>query len=221
MDLTEYLAALIPSPNSVAPNFIAWVSASLQPCMDTQAVINAIVSAFNIQLAVGAQLDRIGEVLNVSRTLNFQPQGGVSAVMKDDIYRIVLQAKVLQNRWDGTKQQIYDFWKLFFPSYPILIQDNQDMSMSVVIMNAPVDTAEQIFFAYGEDTSTHKGYGQGYWVGFTGGLFQDIVRHGYFVPKPAGVSVSYTFSTQKIFSYGTENGLLAGYGEGQWTSFTG
>lgn len=218
MSVDDYLAALIPSPNNLAPNFMAWMAASLQPSVDTQTLFNDLTLAFDVRLAVGTQLDRLGEILNLSRRLNFQPQGGLSPMMTDDVYRLTLQAKILQNRWNGTKQQIYDFWQLFFPHYPILIQDNQDMTMSVVVFNMQPNNTGQVFFAYGEETATHKGYGEGYWSGFTGGLLQDIVRHGYFIPKPTGVSVTYTFSTSKLFSYGTESGLLAGYGEGHWTS---
>jgi hypothetical protein len=214
----EYLAQLIPPPNNQQPKFLDWLNQNLKLIVDAQNVINSIGPSFYIANGVGAQLDRIGEILGLPRVLNFTPQGGVSPVMEDSIYRIALQAKILQNRWKGTKQEIYDFWTAYFPLYPILIQDNQDMTMTVYVLNVPNDNDNLLFFGYGPETGNIRGYGTGYWVGFTGGLFQEIVKAGYFTPKPAGVRTNYVFTNKEIFAYGVDTGYLSGYGTGVWSA---
>jgi hypothetical protein len=216
MNAQEYVNQLIPPPNIAKPKFTEWVKSDIQYKVDTQTVLNSIPDAFTIKNGKGVQLDRIGEILGLPRLLNFQPEGGQSALMEDDIYKIALQAKILKNRWRGTIQEIYDFWKEFFPQYPIVIQDNQDMSVNVLVLNVPTNNNVAVYFAWNKNTSTLKGWNQGYWKNTGETLFQGIVRNHYFVPKPAGVKVNYSFPTGKLFAWGVQNGNLDGWNRGKW-----
>lgn len=222
MDLQDYID-LIPPPNSIAPNYISWLTAWLQLYIDTQTALNDLVTQFDINLAVGDQLDIIGELLGLSRLVNFQPGGGLSAEMTDDQYRLVLQSKIILNQWDGTKAQIYEFWQTFFPQYPVIITDNQDMSMSVAVVGMPNDLTGTLSFGYdsageADGDTTLWGYDIGYWEPFNS-LLRDLVLNNYFVPKPAGVSVSYTFIDDIAFGYDIDTDLMKGYDEGYWIDF--
>ena len=183
--LSDYLN-LIPPPNSIQPNFMAWMQAVLTPFYDTLSVCQLMQLAYNIDLAVGTQLDVLGAVLGLPRTVAFQPSGGVSPVLTDDNYRIVLKAKAIQNQWSGQKGQLLNFFSRVFPTNPIFLTDNQDMTMSVVV------------------------------IGFSAGIQQDLVSNGYFIPKPSGVRITYTFTSVPLFAYDYDTTYFKGYDAGSW-----
>lgn len=66
---------LIPPPNSISPKFMAWTAATIQPMVDIQNCALEIQNSFGIETAVGKQLDVLGDILGVSRIVNFQPGG--------------------------------------------------------------------------------------------------------------------------------------------------
>ncbi len=218
MDKQEYLD-LIPMPNAIQPKFMAWVEANLQPYLDTQAVLNSFTDAFDITKAVGKQLDILGEILGVSRLVNFKPGGGISALLEDELYRLVLTCRIILNQWKGTKDEIYDFWQTFLPEYPVLIVDNQDMTMNVLVVGVPASTPGATYFAYDSDTTELKGYDAGFWEPFNN-ILRDLILNDYFFPKPAGVSVSYTFLDTAVFAYDQDSEYLKGYDAGEWVSFS-
>lgn len=217
MSLQDYLS-LIPAPNSIQPNYMAWEAANLQFLVDFINVMNNIPVAFTVTTASGVQLDRLGEILRVSRTLPYNPGGGASAVLIDDFYRIALLAKIVQNQWKGTKNEIYDFWAAFVSQYPVIIQDNQDMTMNVLVIGMPNNLVGTVEFGYDTETSTIKGYDEGYWDPIVG-VLRGMVTHGYFTPKPAGVSVTYSFMNNPAYAYDQNSALLQGYDMGYWAAF--
>lgn len=212
--LPEYLDYLIPPPNKIQPKFMAWVEANLKLYTDAQSCINLLNVNFELENAVGDQLDVVGEILGQSRLVDFNPGGGLSSILDDNLYRLVLRAKILLNTWKGTIPEIYDFWERWFPQYKIIIQDNQDMSMEVVVFGIPNDLGGALIFGYGTGPGL-GGYGDSYWNGFNG-ILRGLMVNNYFVPKPAGVSVNYTFIDDPVFSYDTDTDLLKGYDEGYW-----
>jgi len=218
MNINDYLG-LIPAPNNLATNFMAWVRDNAQPLVDVQNVLDSFVEEFDISTATGKQLDILGEILALPRTVNFDPGGGQSSVLTDDIYRIALKAQILKTTWNGTKKEIYDFWQAFLPEYPVLILDNQDMSMDVLVVGMPDTPVGAITFGYDSDTIDVQGYDLGYWEGFTS-VLRGLVLNGYFTPKPAAVEVNYSFLEDAGFSYDENTDLLKGYDESYWVSLT-
>ena len=65
-DLSYYLQ-LIPSWNSDKPRFVNTLAALLQPMVDAQAMLAKLNTDFDIDTAIGVQLDQIGQWLGVSR----------------------------------------------------------------------------------------------------------------------------------------------------------
>ena len=224
MDINDYLA-LIPPPNSIQPNFMAWFEANAEIAVEIQECLNSFDSAFFVDTAEGVQLDIIGELVGLSREVDFDPGGGASSILPDSLYRIALKAKILKNNWDGTKEQIYDFWAIWLPEYPVLIMDNEDMTMSVLVVGMPNDLTGTYIFAFGPEGgdgplgSILAGWGTGYWEGYVG-ILRGLVSNGYFTPKPAGVSVDYAFQDTPAFAFGFDTDYLKGWGDGEWVSFS-
>lgn len=68
----DYLQ-LITSEYKNQPKFTAWLSAALGMIQDVQNFLLTMQNSFDLDRAVGKQLDTIGEVLNMPRLLPFQP----------------------------------------------------------------------------------------------------------------------------------------------------
>lgn len=131
-DIQRYLN-LITSEHQNKPKFTAWLKATLSKIDDGTTLANEFNTYFDIDTAFGNQLDILGDIVGVKRRLSFQPTDGTSPILDDDTYRLVIQAKILQNQWDGTIPQMYKLWNSIFPGTRLIIQDNQDMSLNILI----------------------------------------------------------------------------------------
>lgn len=159
MSISKY-TDLITSQHKTRPKFIAWLSSALGLVDDGVTVTNAMPSAFDIDSAVGVQLDVLGEIVGRVRALNFQPAGGLSPVLDDQNYRITLKAKIAQNQWDGTIPQIYDIWYGLFSDISLVVVDNQNMTMSALV-DGQLDA-----------------------------IVTEMVASGHIIPKPVGVGLT-------------------------------
>ncbi|WP_206922989.1 DUF2612 domain-containing protein [Alicyclobacillus suci] len=133
MAIQKYLN-LITSEHQNKPKFNAWLSAALNKVDDGITAANSIPTAFDIDTAVGVQLDILGQAIGQLRDIGV-PLTSASSILDDDHYRLVLKAKIARNQWDGTIGQIYDIWNGAFPNSALQIIDNQDMSMQAVVTN--------------------------------------------------------------------------------------
>lgn len=156
----EFYLNLITSEHATKPKFKAWVDTLLTPFLDAINLNDNIKRAFDLNSAVGVQLDTLGKILVQSRQMNFQPTDGSSPLLNDDYYRLVLRAKVIKNQWKGTITNFYQFWKVLFKNQPLNIYliDNQDMRPVIVI-----------------------------WSSQTPQMIQDFLSNNLIVPKPAGL----------------------------------
>jgi hypothetical protein len=179
---------LVTSEHADKPNFISWLTAHISIIDDLSSMLDVFSAAFDLDTATGSQLDILGEVIGVARTVPWQPTGSVSPVMDDDHFRLALKARIAINQWDGTITQIFDIWYNLLPNIYLVLHDNQDMTMSSLI------------------------------IGMTDSLDQDLVAHGYIVPKPESVHVNTAFPSTKVFALGLDNDVFGGLGEGYWLS---
>ena len=143
-------------------------------------------TAFDLDSAVGSQLDALGAVAGASRTVGFQPSNNVSPVLDNDTYRIYIKAKIAQNQWDGTITSLYFIWKYLFPAGGIIIADNQNMTATILLSGS-----------------------------FTS-IIQDLVTNGYIVPRPEGVEYTYAFPELPAFGFDLDNAYIAGFDVGKW-----
>ena len=123
--LTDY-TDLVTSEHSDKPRFMATLSAVAQCFVDLQNGLIDIPDEFDLDNAVGVQLDAVGLWVGISRKVNtplagvyfsfdtaglgfdqgvwqgpFDPTTGVTS-LDDDTYRLLLRAKIGANHWDGT-----------------------------------------------------------------------------------------------------------------------
>lgn len=196
--------------------FIALVAALIEPVTDVHNLLDDLGRAFDVDTAVGAQLDAVGEWVGRSRILAgpltgvyfewgkdgvgwgkgawkglYDPTTGLTT-LPDDIYRRLLKAKIAANAWDGTIPGAYAVWRAAFADSGslIVLQDNQDMSMSVGIAGMPLDA-----------------------------VTKRILLDGAIPLKPEGVRIEWyavTPSGGALFAWGCNGDGLAGWGAGQW-----
>src|SRR5579872_1634812 len=112
-----------------APKMLAWLRANLQLFQDCFNCLEQFGGAFDITKAVGMQLDILGSIIGQSRTVGFQPSSSVSPVLDDDTYRLLLQARIAQNHWNGLMDSLLTIWRSLFPGGTLIVDDQQDMTV--------------------------------------------------------------------------------------------
>lgn len=173
-DTSPYVG-LITSEHAGKPKFLASVTASLQPFADSLALLSGLSAQFDIDQAEGSQLDIVGQWIGLTRYVSTQlvgtyfsfdidgigldqgviwnesePLTGLTTI-PDDIYRLLLKAKIVANHWDGSVPGAYSAWNTILrPSgFQILIQDNGDMTMLLALYSTSSNLVITQLFASG------------------------------------------------------------------------
>lgn len=211
----------VTSIHNQRPKFMAWLAALVQTFSDQIALALTIPGLFDVDWAVGDQLDKTGEWIGLSRFVKtplegvyfewdnpddqlgwdhgvwwtrFDPLEGLTR-LPDGIYRLVLYAKIGANHWDGTIPGAYEIYEKLFAGTgsTVVIQDNGDMSMYVAV------------------------------IGLTPSpLFQAILTSGMLALRPEAVKLNYilpTVDTTPYFGFDIENDSVAGWETGAWGKF--
>lgn len=215
-DISGYLN-LITSEHNDKPKFMATVALLLQPIADIQAVMASMPAKFDLDNAVGDQLDKVGEWVGVTRNIAvplvgvyfsfnvagvgfgqgtwynlFDPLSG-QVQLADDGYRTLLRARIASNHWDGTIPGAYAAWDALFANtgFSILIQDLGNMHMVYALTGPLPDAVTKALF--------------------TG---------GYLALKPSSVRIDYYLTPSvpntPYFGFGVQNSAIAGFGTGAW-----
>lgn len=213
MILQDYLD-LITSEHQDKPNFVATITAAVQVLIQIQDLLSSMGPIFDLDIAVGDQLDIIGQWAGISRTVSipidnvyftwdgdfslgwdfgsWQPATAPAniTVLPDDAYRTLIRGKIAANNWNGTTDGAYAIWDSIFPDVTILIQDNQDMSYDLALVGGIIDS-----------------------------LTLALLTGGYIPLKPEGVRVNTYYvpiDSNPIFGWDLENDLVSGWDEGTW-----
>jgi hypothetical protein len=114
-----------------------------------------------------------------------------SPILSDANYIVLLQAKILQNQWNGQGQgvnnQLWAAWQVMFPGGRLIITDNQNMTCNVLLLGA------------------------------FNPIMQQMITAGMIVPRPEAVAYVYIFPTLPAFGFGSLNPtLIQGFGTGYW-----
>lgn len=213
--LTDYTNR-VTSEHDTQPNFMAVLAAVLQPLVDGQNLLESLPAKFDVDVALGAQLDVVGQWVGIGRKLSvpiagvyfafdtpglgwdegvwkgpFDPSEGVIS-LDDATYRLMIYAKIAANIWDGTLEQAEQILANIFASSPgthVFIEDNTDMSINIGVSGV-----------------------------LPSALFRGLITSGYFELRPAGVRINNVFiAPGPFFGFDTENYNIAGWDVGQWT----
>ena len=191
--INQYLA-MITNQYQNSTKFLQWLTIPLMVIEDLHLCANIMPSMFDVDLAVGVQLDILGLLLGQSRILPFNPTDGTMAKLDDAIYKKILKLKTMTNYWDGSLGSIYTAWGIIFPDVNLVITDNQDMTASVSIK------------------------------GELSQIVKDMIYNDLVLPRPEGVEYIYKGKipeTAAIFYYDyddDESPYFAGYDVGYWDS---
>lgn len=185
-DSNEAYIKLITSEHATKPNFVSYVETFLDLVSPIVDCYNSFSTIFNLQNAVGDQLDIIGTLVGVSRELPINV-AGIPSTLSDEYFKKVITSKILQNHWDGTRQGIENIIVAIYPNVPFEIIDNQDMSYSVTLLTSQLDAVDQA-----------------------------LILNGYILPKPSGVRVSYNIMEAQLFGWDVDTGFIGGWDKGVW-----
>lgn len=178
---------LITSQHNIRPNFMGVVETYLKPLDELYDCFQTYEENFHIDTAVGNQLDIIGYIVGIGRTLPFQPTNGNSSVLNDEDYRFLIKARILWNTWKGTREDLVSLWKRRFPNSILQLQDNLDMTVDVGV--------------------TFVGLSE---------IQLDMIEQGLIIPRPAGVKYNTTIVRLPAFGYDRSDELIDGYDNSTW-----
>jgi len=215
MELADYLA-LITSEHAQRPKFVATVSVLLAPLIAAEAAALALPAAFDLDTAEGVQLDTVGQWIGRTRQVRtplpnvffsfdttglgsdegvwFGPYSQTQGVttLDDDSYRFLLRGKIAANNWDGTTSGAAAALTFAFAGQDtgslLIVQDNQDMTMTVGVAGVPPTP-----------------------------IIQALLTGGYIAVKPEGVGVAYYVSSVSgapLFGFDAENSYVSGFDTG-------
>ena len=179
---------LITSEYGQKSKYNEYVKAFLDMCSPAVVNYQEFTTLFNLENAVGDQLDKIGELVGIGRKLPFE-SSDVPAVLTDSQYSKVIKSKIYINHWDGTIQQMALIFSVVFKDLPFDIIDNQDMTYSIVIVDPNMTDEDEV-----------------------------ILKYGFTVPKPSGVKVDYTVRREEVFGWDLSNSFVKGWDEGIWAN---
>jgi hypothetical protein len=190
--LSDYVNR-IPGYNRRQPKFIAWLSTCVTPFLQLANLANSLPTLFDVDVAVGEQLDYVGLWVGISRVIEVPLTGvfftydtpglgfnqGVYigpgeedyslSILDDSTYRFLIYAKIAVNHWDGSLGKAEAAYAIAFQQFPgvtVQVIDNTNMTATVKIVNSGLLTAVQ----------------------------QAIITGGYLPLKPLNVAITYVLA---------------------------
>ena len=207
------------------PLFVDHVNLSTRPLTDTSVALQNLIDAFDIDSAVGVQLDVIGEWVGRSRIVSqpisgiyfswdtddlgydqgvwqgpYDPDSGYTS-LSDEAYRVILKAKIAINNWNGQNDTLPPILETALAGSGMRMQivDNQDMTISVwVFPETDISNVSLELIA--------------------------AIKQGYLTVKAAGVwagdihtpSIESPSQGSKFFGFDMDNEFISGFDTGAW-----
>jgi hypothetical protein len=213
-DYTTYIT----SEHADKPNFLATITALTEGAGQISDMLQSLPQKFDVDLAVGDQLDAVGKWVGFSRQLvapiagvffswdtaglgwdqgnwkgPFEPTQGI-VTLDDQTYRFALKGKIAANYWDGTVDSllVISTTGLADLGVSIVVEDNMDMSTdNVYILGGSLYAA-----------------------------LLALIKRGVFPPKAAGVRINgyylSSFPGAPFFGLDVENSYVSGLDVGAW-----
>lgn len=130
-ELKAYYADLLILQYIKKPKAYATIQAQVTPVFMDQMPVE-VQEAFNIETAVGVQLDTLGKYTGVSRT-GYTLTGPVT--LDDEDYRKLIKLVIIKNNSGSSLATIQSLLAMNFPGQ-ILVSDNQSMGLSYVLLES-------------------------------------------------------------------------------------
>lgn len=215
--LSQY-TNLVTSEHADKPKFNAVLAAVLQPLIDINNTAASIPAAYDVDTAVGKQLDTVAlwiggiprglptpisgvffafDTANVGfdQGVWYTPPASTTQItaLDDDTFRAILQAQIAFNQWDGSLAGLAPILQAIFsaPGVSVIVQDNFDMTMLVG--------------TYGQQPSA---------------LLQALLTGGYLRLRPAAVGIIYSSTTGPSFGFDQQTAAIAGFDTGAWAKLS-
>lgn len=216
---------LITNYHSQKPLFVDHIDLITRPLSDVAGAMTALITEFDIDEAIGIQLDILGKWIGRTRVVSqpisgiyfsfdtdglgfdqgvwqgpYDPDAGFTN-LSDETYRIILKAKIAINHWNGTNETLPEILETALAGSGLTMQivDNQDMTISVwVFPETDISSVSLELIA--------------------------AIRQGYLTVKAAGVwagdiqtpSVETPSVGNKFFGFDIDNDYIAGFDSGAW-----
>ncbi len=216
---------LITNYHSQKPLFVDHINLITRPLSDVAGAMTALITEFDIDEAIGVQLDILGKWIGRTRVVSqpisgiyfsfdtdglgfdqgvwqgpYDPDAGFTN-LSDETYRIILKAKIAINHWNGTNETLPEILETALAGSGLTMQivDNQDMTISVwVFPETDISSVSLELIA--------------------------AIRQGYLTVKAAGVwagdiqtpSVETPSVGNKFFGFDIDNNYIAGFDSGAW-----
>lgn len=247
---------LITNYHAGKPKFFDHIDLSTRPLIDVSSATSGLVAAFDVDTAVGEQLDILGRWIGVDRTVEapisgvflewdkervgwdqgvwlgpYQPTDALT-YLSDDVYRVVLKARIGINNWNGQNGTLPDILEtaLAGTGIKMIIVDNQDMSISVLIViddEYLMSEIDRLIFDSGMNRGPFVTLPVDYVpsrydinpIDKLPAEFVFVIRAGLLTVKAAGVRVRETVTPSngyKFFGFDVENDFIAGFETGAW-----
>lgn len=170
MPTNEY-TGLIAGYHVGKERYTSWVFTLTEPLRIARERLAAMREDFDVDTAIGAQLDAVGVRVGVSRNLpmtltdvyfaldnvdgvgldlgvwkgQYDPVDGTTT-LGDETYRAVIKAKIAQNHWDGTRGSLPDFLGEVLGQFgqPAKVLDLEDLDTMHVVLHLTKDTTPPI-----------------------------------------------------------------------------
>lgn len=212
---------LITNYHASKPRFIQHIDLITRPFTSISNTTNGMLDRFDLDGAVGEQLDIVGLWVGRKRTVTipisnvyfswdteglgfdqgswqgaYDPGTGFT-LLSDDTYRLVLKAQIALNRWDGTVGTLEELMDLIFEGTGIEMQiiDNQDMSITInaIFLNGLQNTSAELI---------------------------EVIKSGELTVKAAGVrvkSLNVIDPQHPVFGFDINSVATSGFDVGYWS----
>lgn len=174
MTVEKYLS-LITSEHRDRPKFRATVGATVSPFAKIQEVLRAMIPAYDVDTAIGSQLDAVALWIGAVRGVPVpiagyyftwddvvtdgwdngvwkgigDPDSGF-VTLPDDLFRLVLKAKISANNWKGDIPGAYNTLAAAFGvGDNVTIKDNENMTMTVTIKASAIPAVQRALLTQG------------------------------------------------------------------------
>lgn len=136
--------------------------------MEIMDMLDAYLQDFDLDNAIGKQLDAIGAIVGANRQLPFAVEGS-DGWLNDDDYRLLIRARIASNVWDGTNEGLTHVLRDVFSNYGFSFVDGG--------VEPDMDPMTMKYQIRGDLSDLQK----------------QMIRGDLIAPRPAGVSLIYEF----------------------------